>query len=190
MRRTVPGHTRKPRSMARNLRSTQLDSRSARLKLAKRRRPYWVALGRGLSLGYRRNATDSPWIVRKSDGHGANWIRNFAIADDHQEADGDRVLTFYQAQARARDIARGGASAGALITVDEALNRYAADLKARNALATNVSRLRKHLPSSLANKPVNLLTMHELRTWRDGLIEKKTSRGTKLARATVNRTLT
>jgi len=169
--------------MARNIRSPQLDSRTARLRLAKRRRPYWVALGRGLSLGYRRNATDSPWIVRKSDGHGGNWIRNFAVADDHAEADGERVLTFYEAQAKARDIARGGASAGALITVNEALTRYAADLKARNALATNVSRVRKHLPASVLGKPVNLLTAHELREWRDGLIDK-------MARSTVNRTVT
>ena len=46
------------------------------LKLPKRRRPYWVALARGLSLGYRRINTAGPWIVRSSDGKGGNRIQN------------------------------------------------------------------------------------------------------------------
>src|SRR5215467_15190509 len=94
--------------VARSTRSSQLESRSGRLKLPKRGKPYWVRIARGLSLGYRRIETAGPWIVRKATGDGANWIRNFAHADDFEESNGDGVLTFLEAQHAARDIARGG----------------------------------------------------------------------------------
>ena len=51
-----------------------------------------------MSLGYRRIDTAGPWIVRKADGHGKNWIKNFAHADDFEESNGDGVLTFLEAQ--------------------------------------------------------------------------------------------
>jgi hypothetical protein len=49
-----------------------LESRTARLKLPKRRKPYFVRIDHGLSLGYRRNETAGPWIVRTTDGKGGN----------------------------------------------------------------------------------------------------------------------
>jgi hypothetical protein len=54
-------------------RSSALESRSARLKLPKAGKPYWVCIDRGLSLGYRRIETAGPWIVRKATGNGGNW---------------------------------------------------------------------------------------------------------------------
>jgi integrase len=68
------------------------------------------------------------------------------------------------------------------LTVAEALDRYEADLKARGGSLSNVSRVRVHLPPSLADKPVSLLTALELKRWRDGLSVKG------LAPASVNRT--
>src|SRR6516165_9094272 len=53
-------------TVARNIRSPQLETRTGRLKLPKRGKPYWVRLARGLSLGYRRIDTAGPWIVRKA----------------------------------------------------------------------------------------------------------------------------
>ena len=92
---TSPGQLR-DNCMIRNLRSGILETRSARLKLARRGKPYWTKLARGLSLGYRRIGTAGPWIVRPSDGKGGNRIQNFAIADDYEEANGDSVLTFWR----------------------------------------------------------------------------------------------
>src|SRR5262249_50091590 len=114
-----------------------------------------------------------------ADGKGGNWTKAIAIADDFEDADGTNVLTFWQAQDAARKLARGTVETGKPISVDEALNAYAADLKARDGLAGNVSRVRHHLTPSLAAKPVALLTAQELRHWRDGLAMKP---------ATVNRT--
>jgi hypothetical protein len=79
-----------------------LESRTARLKLPKRRKPYFVRIDHGLSLGYRRNETAGPWIVRTTDGKGGNRMKNFARADDYEESNGNSVLTFFEAQSAAR----------------------------------------------------------------------------------------
>ena len=48
--------------------------------------------------------------------------------------------------------------------------------------AQNANRVRRHLTQTLATKPVALLTMNDLRHWRDGLVSKG------VAPATINRT--
>ena len=58
---------------------------------------------------------------------------------------------------------------GRPITVAEALDRYEADLRTRGADVGNVSRVRVHLTDALAGKAVALLTVRELRRWRDAL---------------------
>ena len=57
-------------------------------------------------------------------------------------------------------------------TVDDALARYARDLRTRGADPANAQRVRKHLTATLATKPVMLLSVQDLRHWRDGLVSK------------------
>jgi integrase len=159
--------------MARRPRSAQLETRTARLKLARRKKPHTFAtISPGIALGYRRNQGAGTWVVRVADGRGGNWTKGFATADDHEDADGEHVLTFWQAQDKARALARGSVDSGRPCTVIEALNAYAADLKARGGLITNAFRPRLHLSPALANKPVGLLTSRELQRLRDSLISK------------------
>jgi integrase len=169
-------------TMARSTRSSALESRSARLKLPKRGKPYWVRIARGLSLGYRRIETAGPWIVRKASGDGNNWIKNFATTDDFEESNGDNVLTFFEAQSIARTIAKDGETSGGLITVSVAIDRYRDDLKARGGREYNASLARIHLPPALLSKPVGLLTVRDLRHWRDSLLQGRTA-------GSVNRTI-
>jgi hypothetical protein len=42
--------------MARRTRAPKLETRTTRLKLAVRRKPYFVVIAPGIGLGYRRNA--------------------------------------------------------------------------------------------------------------------------------------
>ena len=85
--------------MARKVSFSALESRSARLRLKIRRRPYsGPSLARGISLMYRRNKTNGTWVIKSSDGHGAYWTKGFALADDFEDTDGKNVLTFYEAQ--------------------------------------------------------------------------------------------
>jgi uncharacterized Ntn-hydrolase superfamily protein len=86
--------------------------------------------------------------VLAGDGH-SYWTKGFAEADDVAEADGDKILSFFQAQDRTKELARGddaeAAPVTAPITVDRALTDYAADLRARNADPYNARRSRRYL---------------------------------------------
>lgn len=164
--------------MARNIRSAQLETRTARLKLELRKKPYTVRVSPGVRLGYRRNAGASTWSVIAADGKSGSWVKKFGLADDHEEANGEQVLTFWQAQERARRLARGGKNAeqendpGRPVTVREALDAYQADLSARGGDVHNVARVRGHLSNTLHAKTVALLTARELRRFRDNLLAK------------------
>ncbi|MGC2081874.1 MAG: site-specific integrase, partial [Bradyrhizobium sp.] len=70
--------------MARKVRHSALESRSARLKLQVRRRPYnGPSLARGVSLLYRRNVAAGTWVIKASNGHGKYWTKAIALADDY-----------------------------------------------------------------------------------------------------------
>jgi integrase len=169
--------------MARKTSFGALESRSARLRLKIRRRPYsGPSLARGISLMYRRNKTNGTWVLKASDGRGAYWTKGFALADDFEDADAKNVLTFYQAQDQAKKLARGedGSADGAPITVDGALKDYRRDLEARSANPYNADWPRLHLSSALLSKPVAVLAASELKKWRDSLLGK-------MAPSTINR---
>jgi integrase len=169
--------------MARKISFSALESRSARLRLKIRRRPYsGPSLARGISLMYRRNKTNGTWVLKSSDGHGAYWTKGFALADDYEDSDGKNVLTFYEAQDAAKRLARDADGSGDTtpISVDGALEDYKRDLESRSANPYNAESPRVHLTKVLLAKPVQLLNPHELKNWRDGLLGK-------LAPATVNR---
>ena len=156
--------------MARKVSFSALESRSARLKLKVRRRPYsGPSLARGIALMYRRNKTNGTWVLKASTGSNAYWTKGFALADDFEDADDNNVLTFHQAQDAAKKLARGD-NGSALITVDGALTAYRADLIARQANPYNAEHPRVHLGSHLLARPVALLTSTELTNWRDGLL--------------------
>jgi integrase len=158
--------------MAHKTRAPKIENRTARLKLPVRRKPYFTSIAPGISLGYRRNQGAGVWVVRGSDGHGANWTKRFAVADDHEESNDGTVMTYWQAQDRARAIARRTESTSRPATVAEALDAYEANLRARGALTGNASRVRGHIPSTLAAKTVALLGARELTAWRDGLVSR------------------
>lgn len=169
--------------MARKIRHSALESRSARLKLKIRRKPYTgPSLARGVMLLYRRNKGNGTWVLKASDGHGAYWTKGIGLADDYEDSDGKNILTFFGAQDAAKKLARGedGAGASAPITVDGALKDYRRDLEARGAGTYNAEHPRVHLTSVLLAKPVQLLAAHELKKWRDSLLGK-------IAPATINR---
>jgi integrase len=171
--------------MARSARSAKLETRSSRLRLPVAKKPIFVKIGPGIGLGYRRNQTAGTWVVRVANGHGSNWTKAIGLADDFDPANGASVLDFWQAQGKARLLARkdltGDEDAAKPITVAQALETYEQDLLTRGGDAANVGRVRVHLPPALRDRAVTLLSSRELRRWRDGLARR-------LAPATINRT--
>jgi hypothetical protein len=88
-------------TMARTVREASLATRSARLRLAINTKPYWRIIEQGLHLGYRRRAIGGTWIVRRRDD-GLYHEAKLGLADDLQDANGDAILNFSQAQNAAR----------------------------------------------------------------------------------------
>ena len=159
--------------MPRQTRSSRLQTRSSRSKLAISSKPYdFTPIAPGAGLGYRRNRTGpGSWVLRLADGKGGYQTRNIGLADDLMDADGVEILTWFQAVERGRKLAKGDvAEAGSLMTVVGALEEYGRDLAARGAGAENAGRIKKHLPPALAAKPVAILTARELSAWRDNLL--------------------
>jgi hypothetical protein len=156
-------------------RAANLESPSARRKLPVTGAPIWVRLALGLALGYRRNESAGTWSVRVT-GNGGQWVKRLAIADDYEKAAPPNVLSYWQALEAARTLARTQPDApldeSRPVTVDEALTRYEADLRARGASLHNARYCRRYLSGALLAKPVQLLGTLELRRWRDSLSGK------------------
>jgi len=94
--------------MPRKIRDAKLESRSARLRLPIRKKPYsGPALARGIHLLYRRNKGNGTWVVKCSNAHGGYWTARFGQADDFEDSDGTHILTFHQAGEAAKQLARG-----------------------------------------------------------------------------------
>jgi integrase len=161
--------------MARKVRSSQLETRTARLRLAPRRKPHFQTISNGIAIGYRRNANGAgTWSVRAAAGDGSNWLKKIAVADDHETSDAKTILDFWQACDKARELARANDSQSndsRPITVDEALKSYETDLRARGAGTDNVSRIRHNLPAAITAQLVSALTPRTLRNWRDGMMK-------------------
>jgi integrase len=88
--------------MARTLRDAKLDTRSARLRFATRREPYWRSISDGLAIGYRKGAKGGTWIARHYTPEAGRRFNSLGAADDVADADGVHVLAFGKAQEAAR----------------------------------------------------------------------------------------
>jgi integrase len=170
--------------MPRKANDANIETRTSRSKLPPSVKPYFRQIEPKLHLGYRR-LTSGPgtWVVRRYKGDGAYSLENLrtvdnglSVADDYSSPDGHIVLSFQQAQNRAREAARIGQigeGAGKLITVAKAVDRYEAALKDRRADVSNAARIRFHLPEVLAGKIVASLAQHDFNAWRDALKKAK-----------------
>jgi len=161
--------------MARTVRNSKLDSRSARSRLPASKTVHWVAIDRGKAVGYRKGAKGGVWIAKLVRAEGRKEIA-LGGADDVLDANGGTILTYSQAQERARawflQMEGGERPAPApIITVAEAVRRYIAYLKAEAKTAKDAEqRLNKHVIPTLGSRPVVALTLTDLEHWRNGLV--------------------
>jgi integrase len=133
-----------------------LKSASARRKVALGKREF-IVIGAGLGLGYRRSSSPDgagSWQLRAKvpDAEGYAWA-TFGTADDVESADGVRIFSFEQALAHVltagtlvKEGARPASNGGAPLTVQEAVDAYAAKLTKRGGRAGREARtaLNKH----------------------------------------------
>lgn len=170
------------------VRNKHLWSPTGRLKLRRRFAPYFVKIGEGLALGYRHAGENAgKWLFRKRVP-GKYWFESLGKADDYEDADGDIILTFYQAQERARAVAAKGVKADRVkspksYTVEMAAAEYMEGFKVdRKSVARTQLTINAHIIPTLGNKKLSDLTTKQLRDWLN-----KLTKGRKLA--TANRIL-
>lgn len=172
--------------MARRVRDAQLESRSSREKLLARGKPYYRSIGQGLHLGYRKGKSGGSWVVRQYVGDQEYKVETIAYADDKLDADGQRVLDFWQAQERARSMHRSESTrkAGPALTVRLVVDEYLA-ARVAGGLRDEGYRLRLHvLAHAVAAIQLAELKASDLSAWRSVLSAKS------LRPATVVRTTT
>jgi integrase len=154
--------------MARILRSGKLDTRSARAKLPAKKSGYWVPIARGFALGYRRGPKGGSWLARLIESERRHEI-TLGPADDVLDADGQRILDYAQAQAKARDWlatldAKGNVGP---YTVNRCLDDYIADYKRRGGKALDRLEITSDafIRPKLGSHEVAALTASLVRQW-------------------------
>lgn len=166
--------------MARTVRDTNLETRTARLRLAAQRKPYWRLLETGLHLGYRRNSAGSgTWVARRFVGGGRYKETRVGTADDLQDADGVIIHSFRQAQEAARiwwrteerkELGHGPEEIGPF-TVNKALDAYFAERERRGSksVAKDRSNAALRIRPDLGEVEIAKLTTKRLRDWQAAL---------------------
>jgi len=170
-----------------------LDNPTGRKSLARNKHdePHWFRLQRrpSLHLGYRKLAGDGSWIARwrLNDGYTKKAIGS---ADDTRQADGIDVLTFDQAQERARrelELVLNPRAQAALqtppvakpsTTVAEALAAYVAHVRASSGpeeAGRAQGRFINHVLPYIGNFAINDLGATELRAVRDRMLKRDES---------------
>lgn len=156
--------------MARPTAEYPTKTKTARAKLAPRRKPYYRGVGPGKSLGYiRTDNGPGKWTVREWAA-GTYRERVIGAADDVGQADGRDVLTFEQALriATAPALPAPGRSG---LTVAAALGAYLDHLAARSAHAKEArQRAEKHIIPALGAHRVARLTKGQIEAWLAGMV--------------------
>jgi integrase len=159
--------------MARTVRDSALESRTARARLKPREWAYWRSLEPGLHLGYYKPLEGSGgWVRRRRDTETKRYRHEpLGLADDFSDPDGDKILSFAQAVRKAR--AQRATQAQAGYTVADAMDHYLAHLEAdgrtRDAVRDARYRDRAFIRPKLGGIELAALTAERLRRWRNDL---------------------
>jgi hypothetical protein len=180
--------------VAKRISNRDLDSRTARQKLKPSGKPYYCSISEKLHLGYRKGKSGGgKWVIRRYLGDERYIVETLqGVADDLADSDGERVLSFDQAQDKARERMKALAeeeriaALGPVITVRDAINEYVAARETEDHGQVGFkrdarSRLTRHVldaDEALASTPMADLTTDDLARWREGL---------KMAPATIQR---
>jgi integrase len=153
--------------MAKRVRDAGFETRAARAKLKARGRPYFRSIAEGTHLGYRKGKTEGKWVVRRYAGNQSYITDTIGTADDTADADGTHVLTFFQAQERARETGSKLVYAGPY-RVKDAIDDYLAFLGDRSK--SIAGRIRKHV-APLDDVLVEQLTADMIRRWHNSMVK-------------------
>jgi integrase len=175
--------------LARTVRDSNLETRTARLRLPIRSEPYWRSLEKGFALGYRRRAAGGTWLARRHIPEGGYVEHKIGLSDDLQDADGVAVLSYGQAQKAARDwwqaeLRRDGGHETRVgpFTVSNVVSDYLAIYERRGGKAVYETRkaAETHILPILGSISAAKLTAKKIEDWHHALAENPARVRTKL----------
>lgn len=156
--------------MARLAKDFDLRTKTGRLKLDPRPKPYYTQIAPRKTLGYiRRPDAAGSWQVREKIG-GSFKYQTIGQADDVTRADGLDILTFDQALRKATDPAPSAPSAK--MTVANALDTYLTALAAKSKHANEYrGAANKHIVPVLGDHRVDRITKTQIEAWQAGMVK-------------------
>jgi hypothetical protein len=135
---------------------------------------YWVPIARGFALGYRKGPKGSVWLARLIDSRG-RCEATLGPADDALDADGERILDYAQAQAKARDwlASLDAGDKAQPYTINRCLDDYITDYKRRGGKALDRLEITADafIRSQLGTHEIAALTASMIRQWHLALAE-------------------
>jgi integrase len=179
--------------MGRTVRDSNLETRTARLRLTLRGEPYWRGLEKGFALGYRKRRTGGTWLARRRRADGSYPETRIGIADDLQDADGVSILDYAQAQRAAREWWRleqrreeGHEVQSGPFTVSNAITDYLTAYERRGGKAVYHARRAAdlHILPEIGSVLVTKLTAKRIEEWHHSLVDKAPRARTKPGRKT------
>ena len=169
--------------MARRTPDARLESRESRSRLASRGKPHYRLLEPGLHIGYRkpkgrkgRPAVAGTWVARQYIGDQNYVVEKIGTADDFSDADGTIILSFAQAQDKARThmVRRAHTANGVAgpLTVEAAVENYLEFLESNRKSAVDARhRAQAHIYPTLGDIEIATLSTDLLRKWQAGLVK-------------------
>lgn len=180
--------------MARTVRDSTLESRTARARLKPREWAYWRALEPGLHVGFYRPLEGAGmWVRRRRDHETKRYKQEpLGTADDFSDPDGVEILSFVQAVRKAREERAARAQAG--YTVADAMDTYLSHLEADgrtpDAIRDAHYRDRAFIRPKLGTIELSALTADRLRRWRNDLAKTAPRLRTRTGEAQKHRSTT
>ncbi len=168
-------------TVARTIRNSKIDTRSARLKLLQRREPYWTVISVGCALGYRKGAVNGSWIARFRDDTGSQHYESLGGADDARDSDNLTVFSFAEAQTlarafferKARENAGDFVQTSGPFVVADAIELYltAYERRGGKSLDLMISKVRTYILPQLGAQPVAKLAKARIERWLHEIAE-------------------
>jgi integrase len=161
--------------MAGRVKDANLESRTARGRLKRGRNVHWKSLVPGrVALGYQvwKAARDGRWILRRYIGDDKYRSETLGRADDRDPADGVHILSYEQADAKARSAVDIPAAKTRNLTVRQAVERYI-EHKQHEGKDTRDSETRAavHIYPDLGDLIVSELTTERLQRWLSNMAD-------------------
>lgn len=163
--------------MAKTLRDSKLENRTSRVKLQVKKEPHWKSIGQGLHLGYYKGVASASWQVRYRNIQKRYIYKTLGLADDVIDADGTKVLSFFQAQELARKwavqqlkIEQGSEKYNGNLKVNDILDNYLEWFKhERKSYKETLSVIEAHIRPVFGEMFVSALTSDKINKWKNKL---------------------